>query len=45
MATRDRIAELWGVRIPYGPGETWPIRQDTHLAGGLRPEQVERWVQ
>ncbi|MDQ3989595.1 MAG: molybdopterin-dependent oxidoreductase [Actinomycetota bacterium] len=45
MATRDRIAEPWGVRTPYGPGATWPTRVDTHLADGVSPEQVERWVQ
>lgn len=45
MATRDRIAESWAVRTPYGPGASWPARVDTHLADGVSPEQVERWVQ
>jgi anaerobic selenocysteine-containing dehydrogenase len=41
----DRIAEPWGDRTPYGPGEQWPVRVDTHLADGLEPEDVDRWVQ
>ena len=45
MAARDRIAEPWGTRTPYGPGESWPTRVDTHLAAGVRTEQVDRWVQ
>ena len=28
----DRIAEPWGERTPYAPGEAWPTRVDTHLA-------------
>ncbi len=45
MTTRDRIAEPWGVRTPYAPGEPWAVRVDTHLADGVRPEQVGLWVQ
>ncbi len=41
----DRIAEPWGSRTPYGPGETWPVRVDTHLAEGVDPDDVERWTQ
>ncbi|WP_019136494.1 molybdopterin oxidoreductase family protein [Cellulomonas massiliensis] len=44
MAALDRIAEPWGSRTPYGPGERWPVRVDTHLAEGLGPDDVERWV-
>jgi len=41
----DRIAEPWGTRTPYGPGEPWPIRVDTYLADGLTEDDVDRWVQ
>ncbi|WP_129841761.1 nitrate reductase [Streptomyces sp. RFCAC02] len=41
----DRIAAPWGVRTPYGPGTPWPARTDTHLADGVAPDAVERWVQ
>lgn len=41
----DRIAEPWGSRTPYGPGETWPVRVDTHLGDGVAPDDVDRWVQ
>src|SRR4051812_39085280 len=44
MTTRDRIAEPWGSRTPYGAGEAWPIRVDAFLDSGLSQEQVERWV-
>ncbi|MEW2372019.1 nitrate reductase [Streptomyces sp. NPDC006656] len=40
----DRIAEPWGTRTPYGRHQAWPARQDTYLAEGLGPEDVERWV-
>ncbi|CAJ1495011.1 molybdopterin oxidoreductase family protein [[Mycobacterium] burgundiense] len=43
--TRDGIVEPWGSRTPYGRGETWPQRVDTHLQEGVRPDQVQRWVQ
>jgi anaerobic selenocysteine-containing dehydrogenase len=45
MGARDRIAEPWGARTPYGSGETWPTRVDEHLADGVSGEQVDRWVQ
>jgi anaerobic selenocysteine-containing dehydrogenase len=45
VGPRDRIAEPWGARTPYGPGESWPTRVDTHLADGVGAEQVDRWVQ
>jgi anaerobic selenocysteine-containing dehydrogenase len=45
MPRTDRIAEPWGTRTPYGPGETWPTRVDTHLADGLTEDDVDRWVQ
>jgi len=44
MASIDRVAEPWGTRTPYGPGEPWPARTDTYLADDLRPEDVDRWV-
>lgn len=45
MTRTDRIAEPWGSRTPYGQGEPWPVRVDTHLAGDLSPDEVDRWVQ
>jgi anaerobic selenocysteine-containing dehydrogenase len=45
MARIDRIAEPWGSRTPYGPGETWPTRVDSYLADGLTEDDVDRWVQ
>ncbi|MGY2079614.1 molybdopterin oxidoreductase family protein [Modestobacter sp. SYSU DS0657] len=45
MQRTDRIAEPWGTRTPYGPGETWPTRVDSHLAEGLTEADVDRWVQ
>ncbi|TFV49579.1 nitrate reductase [Blastococcus sp. TF02A-35] len=45
MPRIDRIAEPWGTRTPYGPGETWPVRVDTHLADGVGADDVDRWVQ
>ncbi len=45
MASHDRIAEPWGERAPYGPGESWPVRVDSHLASGIDADQVDRWVQ
>ncbi|MGW5053650.1 molybdopterin oxidoreductase family protein [Actinokineospora sp. NPDC004072] len=44
MADRDGIAEPWGTRTPYGPGEPWPVRVDSHLVDGVAPEDVDRWV-
>ncbi|MGY1638533.1 molybdopterin oxidoreductase family protein [Geodermatophilus sp. SYSU D00742] len=45
MPSVDRIAEPWGTRTPYGPGETWPTRVDSYLADGLTEDDVDRWVQ
>ncbi|SFF03351.1 molybdopterin oxidoreductase family protein [Blastococcus tunisiensis] len=45
MTRTDRIAEPWGSRTPYGPGETWPTRVDSYLADGLTEADVDRWVQ
>jgi anaerobic selenocysteine-containing dehydrogenase len=45
MSRIDRIAEPWGTRTPYGPGDTWPVRVDTYLDQGLSAEDVDRWVQ
>ncbi|KDN17989.1 molybdopterin oxidoreductase family protein [Amycolatopsis rifamycinica] len=44
MGKRDGITEPWGTRTPYGPGEPWPVRVDSHLDGDLRPDDVDRWV-
>ena len=44
MGFRDAIAEPWGTRTPYGPGEQWPARVDRYLAEGVRAEDVQRWV-
>jgi anaerobic selenocysteine-containing dehydrogenase len=41
----DRIAEPWGTRTPYGPGETWPVRVDSYLSDGLTEDDVDRWAQ
>src|SRR5690625_1763658 len=40
----DRIAQPWGTRTPYGPGEDWPVRVDMHLAEGVSEDDVETWV-
>ena len=34
-----------GPRTPYGAGERWPVRVDTHVAHGVDTEAVDRWVQ
>ncbi|MBB4689088.1 molybdopterin oxidoreductase family protein [Amycolatopsis jiangsuensis] len=44
MTRRDGIGDPWGRRTPYAPGEAWPVRVDSHLADGLEPSDVERWV-
>src|SRR5215212_2305308 len=41
----DRIAEPWGTRTPYGPGEEWPVRVDQFLEEGISEEEVDRWAQ
>jgi ferredoxin-nitrate reductase len=40
----DRIADPWGPRTPFEPGEQWPARVDVQLAEGVTEEDVERWV-
>jgi len=45
VVTRDRIAEPWGARTPYGRGERWPERVDSYLTDDLSPDSVDRWVQ
>jgi anaerobic selenocysteine-containing dehydrogenase len=45
MPRVDRIAEPWGSRTPYAPGEPWPVRQDSYLADGLELSDVDHWVQ
>jgi anaerobic selenocysteine-containing dehydrogenase len=44
VGQRDAIAQPWGTRTPYGPGQSWPVRVDSHLAEGIRPEDVDQWV-
>lgn len=46
MPPKDRIAEPWGSRTPYGPGETWPVRVDTYLAERCHPDTLRqlRWA-
>ena len=41
----DRIADPWGARTPYGRGEAWPARVDTHLEDGVDEQDVDDWVQ
>ena len=41
----DRIAQPWGTRTPYAPGQPWPVRVDSYLADGLDAGEVDRWVQ
>jgi anaerobic selenocysteine-containing dehydrogenase len=44
----DRIADPWGPRTPYGPGDgepSWPVRVDTFLGSGVAESDVDRWVQ
>src|SRR3954452_13433387 len=45
MTHVDRIAEPWGTRTPYGSGQPWPVRVDSHLAEGVAADDVDRWVQ
>jgi anaerobic selenocysteine-containing dehydrogenase len=39
-----RIADPWGERTPYAPGQQWPARVDMRLAEGITEADVERWV-
>src|SRR5918995_3944975 len=41
----DRIANLWGKRTSFEPGENWPIRVDQFLEEGVSEDDVDRWVQ
>jgi ferredoxin-nitrate reductase len=41
----DRIANLWGKRTPFGPGEEWPVRVDQILEEAVSEEHLDRWVQ
>lgn len=45
MVAVDPIAQPWGMRTPYEPGQPWPERVDHFLAEGITPESVDRWVQ
>jgi len=38
-----RIADIWGTRTPFAPGEAWPIRVDTQLEPGIEESSVT-WV-
>jgi anaerobic selenocysteine-containing dehydrogenase len=37
----DRIRNPWGERTPYGRDGDWPVREDSHLADGVDPEDVD----
>src|SRR5215212_173967 len=41
----NRIANLWGERTPFGPGEEWPVRVDQILEEGVSEDDVDRWIQ
>ena len=41
----DRIANPWGERTPFGPGEEWPVRVDQFLEDGVSEDEVDSWVQ
>lgn len=45
MPRRDAIADPWGSRTPFGPGQEWPAREDSYLTDDIAPEDVDRWVQ
>jgi anaerobic selenocysteine-containing dehydrogenase len=44
VVARDRIAEPWGARTPYGRDERWPERVDSYLADDFTPDSVDNWV-
>ena len=44
MLPHPRIADPWGARTPFGPGNDWPVRVDQHLADGVSEKDVEAWV-
>jgi anaerobic selenocysteine-containing dehydrogenase len=39
-----RIADIWGARTPFGPGESWPVRVDQRLESGVDERDIQ-WVQ
>jgi anaerobic selenocysteine-containing dehydrogenase len=39
MSVDDRIADPWGTRTPFGPGDPWPERVDEFTV-----DQPQRWV-
>ena len=41
----DRIANPWGERTPFGPGEEWPVRVDQFPEDGVSEDEVDSWVQ
>src|SRR5918912_2006137 len=41
----DRIANPWGERTPFEPGEEWPVRADQFLEEGISEGDDDRWVQ
>jgi anaerobic selenocysteine-containing dehydrogenase len=41
-AVPRRIADPWGARTPFRPGQEWPVRVDSHLT--VDEAEVERWV-
>jgi ferredoxin-nitrate reductase len=41
----DRIANLWGKRTAFGPGQEWPVRVDQILEQGVSEEDVDHWIQ
>src|SRR3954454_329709 len=44
MGYRDGIADPWGTRTPFGPGDEWPVRVDQYLVEGVAADEVQRWV-
>ena len=40
----ERVADIWGTRTPFGPGEEWPVRVDSCLDPDVDEGGVE-WVQ
>jgi anaerobic selenocysteine-containing dehydrogenase len=40
----DRIADIWGLRTPYGTDDPWPVRVDRYVEPGVDERQV-RWAQ
>jgi ferredoxin-nitrate reductase len=43
-ALDGRIADIWGARTPFDPGQEWPVRVDQELEAGVGEDEVE-WVQ